>query len=134
MANNIYPLAREAFLSGAIDWTAGTIKAALIDKGTYTYSAAHQYWSSAVASVIGTPTALTTRTATLGVADADDVTFTGVSGATVEALIIYKDTGSNSTSPLIAFIDDVSAGLPFTPNGGNVTVTWDSGSSRIFRL
>jgi hypothetical protein len=66
--------------------------------------------------------------------DADPVTFSSVTGNTVEALVIYKDTGNAATSPLLAYIDTVSSGLPVTPNGGNIVVAWDSGSNKIFKL
>ncbi|WP_217639753.1 hypothetical protein [Arthrobacter sp. ok909] len=71
---------------------------------------------------------------TNGVFDAADSTFTAVaiSGSkTVQALVVYKDTGSAATSPLIAYIDGFTA---VTPNGGNITVTWDNGASKIFAL
>jgi hypothetical protein len=47
--------------------------------------------------------------------------------------VIYKDTGTAATSPLIAYID-TATGLPVTPNGGDITVTWDNGSNKIFKL
>lgn len=77
--------------------------------------------------------ALAGKTVTNGVADADDVTFTSVTGDVCEALIIYQHTGTESTSRLIAYIDSAT-GLPVTPNGGNITVQWDSGANRIFKL
>ena len=68
-----------------------------------------------------------------GAADANDVTFTSVTGASIEAIVLYKDTGTDSTSPLIAFID-TATGLPITPNGGDIIVTWDNGANKIFKL
>lgn len=134
MANALYGKGREGFLDGSIDWDTDTIKVALIDTGAYTVSIdVHDFWDDAVAGVIGTPQTLASKTVTLGVADAADVTFTAVSGATVEALIIYKDTGSNATSRLIAYID-TGTGLPVTPNGGDIIVVWDSGANKIFKL
>jgi hypothetical protein len=67
------------------------------------------------------------------VADAADVTFTAVSGDVSEALVIYKDTGTASTSRLIAYID-TATGLAVTPNGGDITVIWPSDAGRIFSL
>ena len=133
MASAIYPKAKESFLSQnpSIDLDTDTIKVALVDTGTYTYSAAHQYYSS-VSGVVGTPATLASKTVTNGTFDAADVTFSAVSGATVEAIIIYKDTGSAATSPLIAYIDSASSGLPVTPNSGDINVVW-SGSG-IFSL
>lgn len=140
MANALYPKYKEKLMnpgtlgttSGtAVDLSDDTIKVALIDTGTYTYSTAHEYYSS-VTGVVGTPGTLTTKTVTNGVFDADDLVFTGVTGASVEAYIIYKDTGTASTSPLIAYFDTAAAGLPFTPNGGNLTIAWNA--SGIFAL
>jgi len=61
------------------------------------------------------------------------MTFTSVTGASIEAIVLYKDTGTDSTSPLIAFID-TATGLPITPNGGDIIVTWDNGPNKIFKL
>jgi hypothetical protein len=158
------------------------------------------------AAVVGTAQTLTSPTVTAGVADAADVTFSSVSGATVEAILIYKDTGTASTSRVAALIDGrhivtcaataasssttiaverlaagipngtvltfsngasatlsalanagdrtvtvtstaasisagsradapaTSSGLPVTPNGGSITITFDNGANRIFKL
>lgn len=132
MASAIYPKAKEQMLQGGINLSSGTVKVALIDTGTYTYSAAHEFYSS-VSGVVGTPGTIGTKTFTSGVFDGDDVTFTAVSGSSVEALIIYIDTGVAGTSRLIAYIDS-GTGLPVTPNGGNINIVWDSGSNKIFAL
>ena len=134
MANALYPTFKQRLLGADIELENDTIKVALIDTGTYTYSAAHEFWSSASTALVGTAGTLGTKTIALGVFDAADVTFTGVTGSSVEALIIYKDTGVAGTSPLIAYIDTVASGLPVTPNSGNIDVAWDSGASRIFSL
>jgi hypothetical protein len=57
-----------------------------------------------------------------------------VSGASIEAIVIYKDTGTESTSPLIAIIDTATRSLPITPNGGDIIVTWDNGTNKIFKV
>lgn len=132
MANAIYPKAKQKFLDALIDMPTDTIKIALIDTGAYTYSSAHEFWSSASAAEIGTSQTLASKTITDGVFDADNVTFTSVTGASVEALIIYKDTGSAATSPLIMYIDVAASGLPVTPNGNNIDVQFNA--SGIFAL
>lgn len=132
MANVLYNKAKESFISQnpSIDLDTDTIKVALVDTGTYTFSAAHQFYSS-VTGVVGTPATLASKTITNGVFDAADVTFTAVTGASVEALVVYKDTGSAATSPLIAFID-TGTNLPVTPNGGDITIQWNA--SGIFSI
>lgn len=133
MANAIYPKYKETILGAATNTnlSSGTVKVALIDTGTYTYNAAHQFYSS-VTGVVGTPQTIGTRTITNGLFDGDDVTYTSVTGNSVEALIIYVDTGTASTSPLVAYIDTSVTGLPVTPNGGNISITWNA--SGIFQL
>lgn len=133
MANAIYPKYKEAILQSAANsnMSSGTVKVALIDTGTYTYSAAHEFYSS-VTGVVGTPVTLASKTFTNGVFDAADASFTAVSGATAEALLIFIDTGTAGTSRLIAFIDTGVTGLPVTPNSGDINVTWNA--SGIFAL
>lgn len=76
---------------------------------------------------------LASKTKTNGVADAADVTYSAVTGDVSEAIIIWKDTGTESTSRLIAFIQNAT-GLPVTPNGGDITIAWDNGLYKIFML
>ena len=76
---------------------------------------------------------LSNKTVASGVFDADDATFTSVTGANCEALLIFQDTGVQSTSRLIAYIDSAT-GLPILPNGGDITVVFSSGASKIFAL
>ena len=169
-------------------------------------SASGDNWDDFDGALVGTAQTLASPTVTQGVADANDVTFTAVSGASVEAIMLYKDTGTASTSRMIAVISGkhivtcntqanaaatsipveplaagipnstvltfsngatatlsalanagdrsltVSAlaanvtaasralapatgsGLPVTPNGGNIVITWDNGVNRIFKL
>lgn len=134
MANVLYDKGRQAFLDADIDWSADNIKAVLVDTALYTFSQAHQFLSDiAVGARVATSGNLASKTSTDGVADAADVTFTAVTGATIEAIVLYKDTGVAGTSALIAYID-TATGLPATPGGGNITVTWDNGANRIFKL
>lgn len=134
MANALYPKWKEQLLQFTANnnVSAGTVKVALIDTGTYTYSASDQFYSSASAAAVGTPQTLGSKTFTNGVFDAADVTFTAVTGASIEALIIWIDTGSNATSPLVAYIDTSVTGLPVTPNGGDISIVWNA--SGIFAL
>lgn len=133
MANAIYPKFKEAMMDDLTnaDLNDGTVKVALIDTGTYTYNAAHDFLDD-VTGVVGTAQTIANTTVTNGLFDGDDVTFTAVSGNSVEALIIYIDTGSAATSRLVAYIDTSVTGLPVTPNGGDITITWNA--SGIFQL
>ena len=135
MANTLYDAARQRFLEAQINWLTDTMKVILVDTGAYTpQTAVHAYLSDVSASArIAGPVTLTSKTTTGGAADAADVTFTSVTGPSIEAIIIYSDTGTESTSPLIAYID-TATGLPITPNGGDIIVTWDNGTNKIFKV
>jgi len=133
MANAIYPKYKEAILQSAANsnMSSGTVKVALVDTGTYTYSAAHEFLSS-LSGRVGTDQTIGTKTFTNGVFDGADVTFTGVSGNSAEALVIYIDTTVAGTSRLIAYLDTNVTGLPVTPNSGDISITWNA--SGIFAL
>lgn len=135
MANALYDAGREAFLDGNISWSTDDIKVVLVDTNDYTVDlAAHDFLDDIPAAArVATSGNLASKTVTDGVADAADVTLSSVTGDESEALVIYKDTGVESTSNLIAYID-TATGLPVTPNGGDITITWDGGANRIFRL
>lgn len=135
MANALYDLGREGFLAGDIDWDANNIKLVFVDEADDTIDLAvdDNLDDRAVASRVATSGNFASKTTTAGVADAADVVVSTVSGDPFESIDIYKDTGVESTSRLICNID-TATGLPFTPSGGNITVTWDSGANRIFKL
>lgn len=135
MANALYDKGREGFLDGSIDWDTDDIRVILIDTDDYSVNiATHDNLDDIpTAARVATSGALTGKTVTDGVADADDVVFCSVSGDQSEALVIYQHTGTESTSRLIAYID-TATGLPVTPNGGDITVQWDNGSNKIFKL
>lgn len=122
MANLLYPKFKELIISGATNanLSSGTVKVVLVDAAVYTYSAAHDFFND-IASVIATAT-LSSKTVASGVYDSADPTWTAVTGAQSEYLIMYVDTGSAATSPLVAFYD-TATGLPVTPNGGDINIT-----------
>lgn len=135
MANTLYANARQLFLEAQINWMTDTIKCLLINLGNYSpQTEQHKFLSDISTSArITQPVTLTAKSTAGGAADANDVTFTSVSGNTIGAIVLYKDTGDESTSPIIAIID-TATGLPLQPNGGDVIVTWDNGVNKIFRL
>lgn len=133
MANALYPKAKEAFLNADIDMASDTITIALVDTGNYTYSSEHQFRDDISDSAVISTATLANKTTTNGVFDADDATFTSVTGANCEALVIFQNTGTQSTSRLIAYIDSAT-GLPILPNGGDIIVAFSGGASRIFAL
>lgn len=127
MANVLYPAFKEALLNKEHDLNTDIIKATLIDSGAYTYGAGHTTYADATvpaASKIAVSPQLTSPTIAVGVFDTADFSWTAVTGAVSEAIIVWNDSPTTPTAdPLIAFFDTGMTGMPVTPNGGNINVT-----------
>lgn len=143
MANALWDPGREGFLDGTIRWDGtAVIKAATVR--SYTFSAAHKFVSDLTTAggvIHGTPVALTSQTKTNGVADAADTLFAALaSNAGNHSIMLYQASavtgGSDvaaSSQRLIAWID-TGTNFPIVPNGGDVTIGWDNGANKIFKL
>jgi hypothetical protein len=143
MANALYPKWKEELFKGtasALLTGTGTtgVYVALVDTAVYTYGAAHVYVDEnnagdVIHAIVGTAMEIGTKTYAAGVFDGGDITFSAVTGATAEALVIFvKTAGAETAWRLVAFLDTNVTGLPVTPNGGDITVTWNA--SGIFAL
>ena len=134
MANALYNKGKEKILSGLISFPSDTLKVRLVSN-TYTQNLATDEFITSVTAITGsTDQALADKTITAGVFDANDVTFTAVpAGSTSKGVVIYKDTGTAATSPVLAYIDTIT-GFPLATNGGDVTIQWDNGAFKIFSL
>lgn len=129
--NTIYPTALEKLLQGSINLNS-TIKLLAVDTAEYTYSATHSTLSDVPAAArIATSSALTGKSFSAGVFDADDPTFSAVTGQRFEALVLFLDSGTENTSHLVLYMD-TATGLPFTPSGSNVI--FNISPSGLFRI
>lgn len=137
MANALFDAYVNNILTQAatqVDLDADTIKVVLVDHGTDTpVPATDDFLDDILAGARIATGTLAGKTVTGRVFDASDLTFVAVTGASVESIVIYKDSGVESTSRLIAFYD-VATNLPVTPNGGDITIQWDNGTNKIFKL
>jgi len=70
----------------------------------YGPSASGDNWDDFDISLVGAKVNLTSPTVVNGVADAADTTFTAVSGNSVEAVAIFQDTGTPSSSRMVCLI------------------------------
>lgn len=135
MANGLFVAYRNSALGvgTAADLDADTIKAMFVDHADDTPVIATDDFIDDIASAarvpaIGSCPTLGTKTqgtVAAGVFDAADTTFTTLTGDASESLIVFKDTGVESTSRLLAFWD-TATGLPLTPNGADVVVAWNA--------
>ena len=139
MADAFYVEMRNAMLGAwthsFVDLNTDNTRVGLRDEGTTALNLTTQIDLADIVTAIvaesanvGTPTV---GSVAAGVFDHDNVTFTAVSGASVESLDYFKETGTDSTSPLICNIDSAT-GLPVTPNGGDIT--WTPNASGVFQI
>ncbi len=134
MANALYRKGAEKILSGQINFSTDALKVALVKNDYAQNLSTDEFYTSISAHVLDTDVELLGKTVTGGVFDATDVTWLAVAAGDIsEGVVIYKDTGSAATSPLLAYIDQIT-GFPLTTNGGDVTVQWDNGALKIFSL
>lgn len=134
--NGLYTKGKEALLDGSIIWTTSNIKVMLVDTTLYAADLVSDQFLSSIPPTarVNTSPLLTNRTATDGVADADDVTLSVVTHTgDIGAYVIFSDTGSVSSSRLLAYRDD-APDFPFTPTGGSVVITWSNDTSKVFSL
>lgn len=132
--NTLYDSARQQFLEGNIDWINDTIKCCIVTSAYTLNASLHAHYQDLGGAVINSPVTLTSKSTAGGAADAQDVVFPAVgAGTVVDAIVVYKDTGSPSTSPLLAYLGNAT-GLPITGNGGDIIIVWDSGVNKIFRV
>ncbi len=138
MANRLYDPFVNSYLTQAanqVDLDADDIRAICVDAADYTVDTVnHDFLNDIPAAArVAVSGPLANKTVTGRVFDADDVTITGVTGDQFEYVVLYKHTGVEATSRLIAFFD-TATGLALTPSGGDVIIRWDNGANKIFKL
>lgn len=132
MTDRLYGLYKEHLID---ELSTDDIKAVLVDLAYYTPNFSTDEFLSDIpeAARVATSPNLDNKTIALGLFNADNSVFSAVTGDTLECVVLYIDTGSAATSRLICYLD-TPTGLPLTPNGADVTLTWDDGDNKIFKL
>ena len=131
MASSQYTKGLQKIINGNVDLLTDDLKLVLVDTASYTAGLDTDEFLSDIPSGMRVSTSpnLSSKTVTVDTSpsphqvmfDCANGTFTAVSGSSSEAVVLYKDTGSASTSPLIAYYDGASVQL--TPNGNDVNFT-----------
>lgn len=135
MANSLYNQYLEDLLNGVYDTVTANIGAALLNNSA-SFNNANTHLSDVNSNQIGSVVDLTGVTLTTTTISANSVTFTGISASlTVKAVVIFRDTGTPSTSQLIAWFD-TGTGFPLTTDGSDITVNWNNTptSGNVFAL
>ena len=136
MANFIYGKAKQSLLNGEFNISSDSLKVLLVTDSYVPNQNADQFVSNISSSYIKQRTSsLTNVTNILGVIDADDVLVASYSGLPFKALVIYKDSGTDSTSRLLAYID-TATGIPFLGINAvtDITINWSNSSNKIISL
>lgn len=136
VTGTLYGLTSQTMLDGSatqIVWSSDTFKVALTTS-SYTPNQDTDHFFSAVTNEI-TGTGYTAGGATLGSKtstydtasdqirlDAADTSWT-TSTLTARDAVVYKSTGTSSTSPLLGWVD---FGADQTTSSGTLTITWDA--------
>jgi hypothetical protein len=142
VSNQVFDPAREGFALSEVGWVTPTIKAALV-RG-YTYTSSHKFVSDVTgsgATLHATSSALASKSATNGVLDAADVTFTApAANANDHYVLIFQSSAvgggadvAAAAQRVIAWID-TGTGLAVQPNGADITISWDNGANRILHI
>lgn len=134
MADVIYNSFKQKIMDGSIDLDTDTIKVALVTS-SYTPSQDDHEDYADITNEVANGNGYATQGATLangavtkdntdneGVFDADDVTW-AASSITARGAIVYKDSGTDSTSWFICYLD---FGADKTSSSGNFTITWNA--------
>jgi hypothetical protein len=144
MTNALFDPGREGILDGTISHSVASIKVLLV-RG-YTFSAAHKFVSDvtgAGGTIAATSAALSSKTFTNGVFNAANLApaFAAVTANGSNHILILIQSSAvtggadvaTSAQRVIGYID-TATGLPVVPNGGDVNITWDTGTNKIFKL
>jgi hypothetical protein len=134
MANVVQALWKQEVMQGTANTSlTGTLKFVLARSAVNTYSAAQQFRSDITSPHATLSDAVASKTFANGVFDSADLQFTAPAndGNTYNQLYLVVETGTASTSRIVAFWDTGVTGLPVTPNGGNVALQTPS---NIFTL
>ncbi len=123
----VYEKAGEAFLTRKVDWEGDEIRALLVT-GDYRPNLLKDESLADIpkkARVHVSPP-LAGKVAKGFTCGANNILLERVFGPKCEAVVLFKQGDKESTSRLIAYIDEADF-LPFTPNGGDLDMGWDGG-------
>lgn len=133
MADVIYNSFKAKIMDGSIDLDTDTIKVALVTSSYTPDQDAHDFFDDVTNEISGTGytaggASLASKAVTAdntdneGVFDAADVTWSTAT-ITARGAVIYKSTGTSSTSALICYLD---FGSDQTATGADFTIAWNA--------
>lgn len=136
MTNQKYVKCNEHLGKGDINLIEDTIDLLLVDSSLYTLNVNTDEFLEDIpesSRLFLSSGGLQNKSVTDGVFDADDFLCEDISSGTVNYIILYKNTGIESTSILIAIIDEAT-NLPVAPGDLGLNIKWSNGPNKIFRI
>lgn len=131
MSNGFYAKGKEAIISGGVDFVNDDIRAVMVDTALYSVNlATHEFLSDIAvgARVDSSTTSINNKSVDGGVLKLkSNHQITNVPNTTVEAIVIYRHTGTDATAKLLLWFD-TAPGLPFNPKDdgtGDVRLFFD---------
>ena len=136
MQSQLYPYARELFATAQLDWRAGVVRALFLPS-SYVPDFTDQFLSDIFEGVrVAISEEIQSRTATNGICTGTAAKFPLlIDNRAVSQAVIFKDTGVESTSVLIAYLGDEDlVNEPFTPIGFDYYIYPNIVEGGYFRL
>jgi hypothetical protein len=128
VSTRLYDSALEGRWTGYDVTGADPLSIALVDS-SYVFDATDDFFDD-VTGQLGSTAALTSVSVSGGDLLADDGVVSGVGmGDIVKGIVVFNDSGSPATSPLLGFIDRNADTTPIslTGNGTDINVPWPDG-------
>lgn len=140
MANFLFKDSEEDIKNGVIDLLQDNISVVLLgndpDKDAFTPVKSNQFLSDVPQeNIITKPISLQNKSFKNLVFDAADIKFISVRyGSAVSGVLIYAKADSPESSRLISYIVSAVNLDNMRTNGGDIIVTWDDGTNKIFKV
>lgn len=130
MPSLLYDNAKKELCQGLISWDGNANIKVLLVNASYTASPSHSFLNEVTANELSgagyARQTLASKTVTVDatnhrvICSAADLNYVGLNAGTLAAAIIFLDTGTAATSPLIAHMDAPD----LTSNGSDVALRW----------
>ena len=132
MASGAYTSGLDEIVGTSFAWPSTDVRGILVDLAEYTFSAAHVDLSSVASGArVAESGAIGNKAISGGVLSADDVAFSSVpAGDPVGAIVLFRQGVGDANRKLLFYIEFT----PVTPNGGDITVKWDTGANKIVKF
>lgn len=134
MTKALYDDYRESLLtSAAPDLTSVDVKIVALS-ATYVFSQSHNFLDD-LSGVVATSGNLASKTVVDGYFDAANPNLgSPAGGSTITQLVAYHDTGTPSTSRLLAYTDESASGSPLSIATDGTLITLNLHASGLFRV